>query len=152
YIFKEYSLDEIIRSSVEKFAGEFIDRKLTLNYEPVNHKVISDEKWLSFVVEQIISNALKYTKEGSITICMSQNDELLITDTGIGIQPEDLPRIFEKGYTGKNGRSDKSASGLGLYLCKCICANLNIDISATSVICQGTTVKLQFPENGLTKM
>jgi len=123
YVIKEYDLDKIIKSAVRKFSTDFIGRKLSLVYEPVNTTVITDEKWLSFVIEQVLSNALKYTPAGSITITLENEKTLRIRDTGIGIAPEDLPRIFENGYTGYNGRTDKKASGIGLYLCKRICNN-----------------------------
>lgn len=141
YVIREYDLDDVIRQALRKFAGEFIDRKLQLIYEPLNITVVTDEKWLSFVIEQILSNALKYTfAPGSITISAEEDHILCIRDTGIGIAPEDLPRIFEKGYTGYNGRSDKRASGIGLYLCKRICHNLGHTVTVQSVPGEGTKV------------
>ena len=100
--------------------------------------MITDDKWFCFVIEQLLSNALKYTRAGTISIFFSQPKVLCLKDTGIGIAPQDLPRIFEKGYTGCNGRTDKKASGLGLYLCKRICKNLGIGISITSEVDNGT--------------
>ena len=94
----------------------------------------------------MLSNALKYTREGSVSIYMQNEDTLLIEDTGIGVSPEDLPRIFEKGYTGYNGRADKRASGLGLYLCRRICGNLGIGISASSEIGRGTVISLNLAQ------
>ena len=146
YVFREYELDGIIRQSVKRFSGEFIGRKLSLSYEPVSVRVLTDEKWLCFVLEQILSNALKYTQSGGITIGMEGERRLFVRDTGMGIAPEDLPRIFEKGFTGFNGREDKKASGLGLYLCKRVCANLGIGISAESKPDEGTAIYLDFPE------
>lgn len=140
YVIREYDLDGIIRQSVKKFAGEFISRKISLIYEPLHSTVLTDEKWLSFVIEQVLSNALKYTPSGSISITMEPGDRLCIRDTGIGIAPEDLPRIFEHGYTGYNGRVDKKASGIGLYLCKCICERLGHGIEAESKIDVGTCI------------
>ena len=92
--------------------------------------MLTDEKWLLFVLEQVLSNALKYTPSGSVAIDLESPKTLCIRDTGIGIAPEDLPRVFEKGYTGYNGRSDKKASGIGLYLCRRICRNLGHTITA----------------------
>ena len=132
YVIKEHDLDEIIKSSVRKFSREFILKKLTLNYEPVKYKCITDEKWLEFIIEQVISNAVKYTSEGGVRIYMDEPGLLVIEDTGIGISAEDLPRIFENGYTGFNGREDKRASGIGLYLCKRIADNLGHKITAES--------------------
>ena len=108
--------------------------------------VVSDEKWLSFVVGQILSNALKYTNEGSVTISVEEPKTLCISDTGIGIASEDIPRIFEKGYTGSNGRKDKRASGLGLYLCKQICHQLGVGISVVSKVEAGTTVRIDLSQ------
>ncbi len=142
YVIKEYDLDEIIKQAVRKFASQFIYRKLKLEYEPLNYKVLTDEKWLLFVIEQVLSNALKYTKTGTISIILEKPETLCIRDTGIGIAPEDLPRIFEKGYTGYNGRSNKKASGIGLHLCRRICDNLGHTISAVSIIDDGTIVKI----------
>ncbi len=142
YVFAPVSLDKILRENIRKLRGDFIIKKLQLAYEPIQEIVISDEKWLSFVIEQILSNALKYTNEGSIAIYLEGPEMLSIRDTGIGIEPEDLPRIFERGYTGRNGRRDKRASGLGLFLCKEICSRLGIEILVESRPEEGTTVKL----------
>lgn len=149
YVIREYNLDPIIRQAVRKFAGEFIERKISLHYEPQQVRVITDEKWLSFVIEQVLSNALKYTKQGSITISVDEDKKLKIRDTGIGIAMEDLPRIFENGYTGYNGRLDKKASGIGLYLCKRICRNLGHEISAKSVVNIGTIVTIDLSQREL---
>lgn len=148
YVFREHSLDEMIKSSVKKFAPEFIERRLTLEYEPIEKTIITDEKWFEFLIEQLLSNALKYTKEGSITI--SQKGNLLsIKDTGIGISDTDLPRVFEKGYTGYNGRTEKGASGLGLYLSKRIATSLGIDINIESRVGEGTEVLLDLSQKKL---
>lgn len=149
YVFKEHDLDTIIKQTVKKFAGEFIGRKLSLVYEPLNTTVTTDEKWLSFVMEQILSNALKYTPSGSITITLEPEKKLCIRDTGIGIAPEDLPRIFENGFTGYNGRTDKKASGIGLYLCKRICNNLGHRITAESEIDVGTVITIDLAQTKL---
>lgn len=149
YVIREHDLDEIIRGSVRKFSGEFIARKLTLHYAPVSARVITDEKWLRFVIEQVLSNALKYTPSGSITISLEAPKTLCIRDTGIGIAPEDLPRIFEKGYTGCNGRTDQKASGIGLYLCKRICGNLGHSISAASLPGEGTSIRIDLKQKQL---
>ena len=142
YVICEYHLDDIIRSSIRKFRHEFILKKLRLDYVPTNYTVITDEKWLSFIIEQIISNAIKYTNEGEVRIQMRTPGILSIEDTGIGIAYEDLPRIFENGYTGFNGREDKRASGIGLYLCKRIADNLGHGISAMSKPGNGTTISV----------
>lgn len=143
YVIRACDLDGIIRQSLRKFAGEFIDRKLTLHYEPLHLSVVTDEKWLGFVVEQVLSNALKYTPEGgSITIDAEAPATLCIRDTGIGITAEDLPRIFDRGYTGRNGRTYWQASGIGLYLCHRICRDLGHTITASSAAGEGTVLRL----------
>ncbi len=147
YVIKECDLDNIVKAAVKKFSGEFIERKLSLVYEPLNLKVVTDEKWLTFVIEQVLSNALKYTPSGSVSIFLSEDKKLHIKDTGIGIAQEDLPRIFEKFYTGYNGRLDKKASGIGLYLCKRICKNLGYNITADSKAENGTDVTIDLGIN-----
>lgn len=144
YVFRTVFIDNILRENIRKLRGDFIIKKLKLTYVPTNETVVSDEKWLSFVIEQILSNALKYTNEGFVKISFEKPKILCISDTGIGIAPEDIPRIFENGYTGGNGREDKRASGLGLYLCKQICKRLGHEISVNSVSEIGTTVKIDF--------
>lgn len=140
-VIKEYDLDGIVRQAVRKFSTQFIRRRLKLKYEPLNKTVLTDEKWLLFVIEQVISNAVKYTPAGEVEIYCEDKLTLCIRDTGIGIAAEDLPRIFEKGYTGCNGRLDKKASGIGLYLCKRICGSLGHKIIAESDG-SGTIIKI----------
>lgn len=146
YVFKEYDLDKIVKTAVKKFSSDFIDRKLSLIYKPLNIKVVTDEKWLSFVIEQVLSNALKYTPAGSISISLVNENTLRIEDTGIGIAPEDMPRIFENGYTGYNGRIDCKASGIGLHLCKRICTNLGHKITASSTVDVGTAIDIDLSQ------
>ena len=147
YVIRSCALDDIIRPAVRRFAGEFIQRKIQLNYQMLNYTVITDEKWLGFVVEQVLSNALKYTPQGSVSIYMEPEGVLCIRDTGIGIAPEDLPRVFEKGYTGYNGRSHRKASGLGLYLCREILTRLGHSVSAESQVDHGTTIRIDLRQH-----
>lgn len=146
YVIKECRLEDIVKSAVRRFSGQFIRKKLTLQMSGLDRMVLTDEKWLLFVIGQVLSNAVKYTRAGGITITC-ENDVLKIQDTGIGISPEDLPRIFEKGYTGCNGRSDMKASGLGLYLCRQICGRLGHRISAESS--GGTSVFIDLRRSGV---
>lgn len=148
YVIKEYRVDDIIRPAVRRLAPQFIMKKLALEYEHTDEVALTDEKWLGFVVEQVLSNAVKYTSSGSISI-KCDGDRLVISDTGIGIAAEDLPRIFDKGYTGFNGRADRKASGIGLYLCRRICDNLEHSIEAQSVPGQGTTITIGLRRNRL---
>lgn len=148
YVIESVALDPLIRQTVRKFADEFIDRKLRLVYDPIAESVISDQKALAFVLEQVLSNALKYTPHGSIRIYLRAPRTLCVADTGIGIAPEDLPRIFEKGYTGRNGRIDRRASGIGLYLCRRICTRLGHPIWAESGA-GGTTLCIRLDQPAL---
>ena len=147
YVIRSCALDNIVRPAVRRFAGEFIQRKIQLNYQMLNYTVITDEKWLGFVVEQVLSNALKYTPQGSVSIYMEPEGVLCIRDTGIGVAPEDLPRVFEKGYTGYNGRSHRKASGLGLYLCREILTRLGHSVSAESQVDHGTTIRIDLRQH-----
>ena len=115
--------------------------------EETNETVLTDEKWLVFILEQLLSNALKYTAKGSVHIYVNAEKQptLIIEDTGIGIRQEDIPRLFDRGFTGYNGRLDKKASGLGLYLCREISQKLSISLSITSKVGHGTKVSLTFP-------
>lgn len=140
---KEYSLDSIVNEVIKKQATFFIQKKIKLNKETIERHILADEKWISFVIEQILSNALKYTKDGMIHI-YEKDEVLYIEDTGIGIKSEDLPRVFERGFTGYNGRVDKKASGLGLYLCYQIISNLGYQIHIDSTVGKGTIVSIDF--------
>lgn len=147
YNFKPQNLDYIVKQAIRKYAPLFIRKKISLNLSDLTVTVISDEKWLVFVIEQILSNALKYTPSGSISIyreVFPDKTLLVIKDTGIGIASEDLPRIFEKSFTGYNGRIDQKATGLGLYLCKQILNKLSHTIEIESTINVGTTVTIIF--------
>lgn len=140
YVFRSYAIDDIIRPVLRKYASVFIAKDLILEYEPIGVEVVTDEKWLAFVIEQIISNALKYTPHGKISISHTPNNELLIADTGIGIDSADLPRVFEKGFTGFNGRYERTSTGIGLFLVKRIMAKLGHSLRLESEIGVGTRV------------
>ena len=171
FVLQKQNLDAIVREAIRKYAKIFIRKKISLHYDGVAVTVLSDEKWLEFVVEQILSNAVKYTTKGSISIYVEDANGakisgqagdadgvrrpallereifLVIEDTGIGIRAEDLPRVFEKGYTGYNGHSDKSSTGIGLYLCYEILKKLSHTITITSKVGKGTKVKIGFSAN-----
>lgn len=142
YVFRDCDLDALIRQSVRKYARLFILKKLSLDFQETGKTVLSDEKWLSFVLEQLLSNAVKYTPEGGRVRIYGDGETLVIADSGIGIQSEDLPRVFEKGFTGFNGREDKKSTGIGLYLCRQVLTRLNHDISISSRPGRGTLVRL----------
>ena len=146
-----YSIKSIVNDVIKKYSTIFINKKIKLNLEDIDIEVITDEKWISFVLEQIISNALKYTKKGTISIYMDNKSKetLVIEDTGIGIAKEDNPRVFERGFTGYNGRMDKKATGIGLYLCKKILDNLSHKINIVSEVGKGTIVAIDFSRKNI---
>ena len=146
YVITKINLDEVVKDSVKKYATIFINKKIKLNYVSHETMVISDKKWLSFAFEQILGNSVKYSSmNGEITIETSEN-KLIIEDNGIGIKEEDLPRIFEKGFTGFNGRYEKKSSGLGLYLCKKTLDKLGHHIEISSKVGEGTRIEITFPK------
>lgn len=146
-VITQCDLDELIREAVRRYGPQFVLRKLRLRYEPVERVLVTDRKWFVCILEQILSNAIKYTPEGEICIRL-EGDCLRISDTGIGIAPEDLPRIFEKGYTGENGHRERSSSGLGLYLAGKAAALLHIPITVESTVGQGTSFVLHLRQEG----
>lgn len=151
FVLKRYSLDDIVKQAVRKYAKMFIRKKIKLSFTELSCEVLTDEKWLVFVIEQILSNAIKYTNKGKISIYMDPTKEktLVIEDTGIGIAPEDLPRVCEKGYTGYNGRADKKSTGIGLYLCKQILTKLSHTIDMESEVGKGTKIFIDLATNDL---
>lgn len=132
----------IAARAVKKFATQFIYKGLRVELEEFDNRAVTDEKWLLFVIEQLISNSVKYTLSGGVTISMDKDDVLAITDTGIGIDPADLPRVCERGFTGRNGRAERSSTGLGLYLCKSVLDKIQTPFEIKSQPGKGTTVLL----------
>lgn len=149
YVIKAEKLKPLVSQTVRKFSTDFIERKLSASINiDENAAVLTDSKWASLVIEQIISNALKYTREGGISISFDKDRyALTIADTGIGIDAANLPRIFEKGYTGFNGRGESHSSGIGLYVSKKIADSLHIQIECSSAVNEGTTMTLVFPQD-----
>lgn len=157
FLFKEQDITEIVKQAVKKYAILFIGSGLSFTLEEFSAHAVTDEKWLIFVIEQLISNALKYTPDGQIRIYGTDENGteiqegtkkeasfVVIEDSGIGIRNEDLPRIFEKGFTGYNGRLDKKSTGIGLYLCKQILDRLSHTIRVESQLGKGTKMILGF--------
>lgn len=147
FVFASYRVSDIVKQAIRKYSVLFIQKKIKLEFVETAHKIVTDEKWFLFILEQLLSNALKYTQEGGqIQICFSADNpnELCIIDHGIGIAPEDLPRVFERGFTGYNGRMEKKSTGVGLYLCAQVAKNLGHTLSITSVVGQGTTVSIEW--------
>ena len=146
YVITKINLDEVVKDSVKKYATIFINKKIKLNYVSHETMVISDKKWLSFAFEQILGNSVKYTSTGGEIIIETCENKLIIEDNGMGIKEEDLPRIFEKGFTGFNGRYEKKSSGLGLYLCKKTLDKLGHHVEISSKVGEGTRIEIIFPK------
>ncbi|MDE6979904.1 MAG: sensor histidine kinase, partial [Lachnospiraceae bacterium] len=148
FVMSSVELDEVLRNSVRKYARMFVHKKISLEYEGTSEVVLSDKKWLQFVTEQILSNAIKYTSKGKINISVKKEGTkhifLVIADTGIGIREEDLPRICEKGYTGYNGHAHRRSTGIGLYLVNRIRKKLGHSLSIYSREGEGTEVVIGF--------
>ena len=139
YVIREQDLDDILRQAARKYAALFIRGKVSLDLRPTGLQVLTDEKWLQLAVEQVLSNAVKYAPGGHVKV-YARDSRLIIEDDGVGIAREDLPRIFERGFTGCNGRMDKRSTGIGLYLCREICRRLGHTITAESEVGRGTRV------------
>ena len=147
FVLEKVSVDGVIRDTIKKYAKIMIRRHIGINYSGTGQEIYTDGKWLAFMLEQILSNAIKYTPQGFVTIeTAEEKDRFFITikDTGIGIKAEDLPRVFEKGYTGYNGHADKKATGIGLYLCRQMADKLGHTIRMESEIGKGTKVWIGF--------
>ena len=151
-VLESQPLDQLVKNVVKKYSTMFIYKHLSVQLDHLEYHVLTDEKWFSFVLEQILSNALKYTAQGGIHIYGEEDLDglcVIVQDTGIGIRKEDLPRVFEKGFTGYNGRVDQKASGLGLYLCKGICTKLGHRLSIESELEKGTRVMIRLQQDRL---
>ncbi|MBU3107298.1 sensor histidine kinase [Clostridium gasigenes] len=150
YIIKEFKVRDAAMVAVKRNSRDFINKKIALNIENIDGIIFSDIKWVEFILNQIIGNAIKYSKvkDGIIKIYSIENKNnivLNIEDNGVGIIDRDLNRVFEKGFTGENGRTFAKSTGIGLYLCKKLCAKLGIGINIESKDNIGTKVKIIFP-------
>lgn len=141
YVIREYPLSDILHQAARKYAPLFIRGRVSLDLRDTELEVLTDEKWLQLVVEQVLSNAVKYAPGGRVMV-YTRGECLVIEDNGVGICREDLPRVFEKGFTGCNGRLDKRSTGIGLYLCREICRRLGHTITADSEPGRGTRVTI----------
>ena len=139
------NLDDIIKPLIKKYAILFISNNIKLEYKKLNVKVITDSKWCMVVIEQLLSNAIKYTKNGIVSITFNEKENYLeIKDNGIGIKESDLPKIFDKGYSGFNGRQNQKSTGIGLFLVKQILDKLGQKVKLESKLGEGTSVKVYF--------
>ena len=150
YIIKKFNLERIIRCVIRKNASDFINKRIGIDIKEINFNVYSDEKWVEFILNQIINNAIKYSKESegkvSINAVKNKNNIILsIKDNGVGINEKDIDRVFEKGFTGENGRIFGKSTGIGLYLCKKLCDKLGLGINIVSKQQEGTEIRIIFP-------
>lgn len=151
YLIQEYSLKKIIQPIIRSQANYFIQKNLQLTLAEADTRVLTDSKWIEFIFRQLLSNAIKYTPDhGKIDITIEKKNNgvaLILQDNGIGIPFEDLGRIFDKGFTGENGRkAQQHSTGLGLYLAKRLAGKIGVDLSAKSTMNEGTTMTLFFPQ------
>ena len=144
-VLKKENAEDLVKEIVKKYAIFFIQKGLSLNLHDLDRTIITDRKWFVVILEQVLSNSLKYTSQGGIEIYF-QEDTLYIKDSGLGIQDADLLRVFERGFSGYNGRLTQQSSGLGLYLSKKIADELGHQISIASQVGHGTTVMISFSE------
>lgn len=147
-VLKQVQIEDLVKEIIRKYALFFIQKGLNVNLHDLDKEIVTDKKWLLVVIEQIISNSLKYTKEGGLEIYM-EGQELCIKDTGIGIKNSDVLRVFERGFSGYNGRLTQQSSGLGLYLSKKISEELGHQIRIESEVGKGTIVRIQFADMNL---
>ena len=147
-VLKQVQIEDLVKEIIRKYALFFIQKGLNVNLYDLDKEIVTDKKWLLVVIEQIISNSLKYTKEGGLEIYM-EGQELCIKDTGIGIKNSDVLRVFERGFSGYNGRLTQQSSGLGLYLSKKISEELGHQIRIESEVGTGTTVRIKFSDMNL---
>ncbi len=146
---RSYDLYGLVKKAVKKYALMFIHKKITLFMEPFQVQVLTDEKWFQVLLEQILSNAVKYTQHGTVRIDVQQGHMLTIADSGAGIPKEDLPRVFDRGFTGHNGRADQRATGIGLYLAREVAQKLGHRLSIRSEVGKGTKVSIDVSKNPL---
>ncbi|MBS6007134.1 MAG: sensor histidine kinase [Clostridium baratii] len=155
YIVKEFPLKSVVMNAVKKNSRDFIEKRIALELDDISENVFTDVKWVEFIINQIIVNALKYTRQGGkIKISSEKNKKnivLVIEDNGVGISEKDIKKVFIKGFTGENGRIFGKSTGMGLYLCEKLCKKLGLGIKLTSKQGIGTTIRIVFPQGGNTK-
>ncbi|MEN8076069.1 sensor histidine kinase [Clostridioides difficile] len=155
YIIKEFKLRNVVMKAVKSNSRDFISKNIKLNIKEIEGNIFTDEKWVEFIINQIIINAVKFSNsnKGEVVICSKVNENniiLTIEDNGVGINEKDIDRVFEKGFTGENGRKFGKSTGIGLYLCKKLCDKLGIGITLSSKVNEGTKVVLIFPQGKFT--
>lgn len=152
FMIRKINLAEVVRNVLARNKKIMIQNNIKVEVKDVTVDVFSDEKWLEFILNQIIINSIKYKKEQNATISISgienkENVHLKIKDNGIGIKESEINRIFDKGFTGTNGRNQKKSTGIGLYLCKRLCEELDMNLTAKSKEKEYTEITMIIPRN-----
>ena len=155
YLIKNLCLKNLVSGVLKKNAKMFIENNIAVRTDNLDVSVFCDAKWLAYILGQIMENAVKYAQDAGAYVAVRAGEKenavhLTVEDNGIGIPPAELSRIFDKGFTGSNGRRDEHATGMGLYIVKKLCDRLGLFISATSVLGQSTVVRIVFPKNSMT--
>ncbi|WP_278926668.1 sensor histidine kinase [Staphylococcus auricularis] len=146
-VLMKVSIDDLIRTLIKKYSIQFIQNHTKVHYEKVTDEVLTDAKWASIMIEQILNNALKYARGKDIWIDFdSQQNQLMIADNGIGISQADKPKIFDRGYSGYNGRLNDKSSGIGLFIVKQIANRLQHKVEVESELNEGATFTITFPQ------
>lgn len=149
FLIEKISLKEMVEETIKENARELIQSGVQVEMKELDQRVYADKKWMKFILSQIIMNSIKYKNQDAKIIFQGKKDKewvtLYVKDNGIGINNEDIERIFEKGFTGKNGRNTKKSTGMGLYLCKKLCNRMNLSIAAESKEGEGCSMMIQFP-------
>lgn len=156
YVLKKLSLEQIVKEVIKKNKKALLDHKITIVLHGLEQEVYSDGKWLQFILQQILANSIKYMGDGErklewYAMYHQEQVKLYLKDSGIGIGAKDLPRVFEKGFTGENGRTGKKSTGIGLYLCKKLCEKMEHKINIVSSQGKGCMVIIRFPKGSMTE-
>lgn len=148
FVFQNYNVQELVKEVVKSQSIVFIKKKLSIELNDLDENIVTDKMWLGFIIDQVLSNALKYTNEGGVVVSLKSTTSekiISIADSGIGIRASDISRIFEDGFTGYNGRTSSKSSGIGLYLCRKIADKLGYRLSAESKLGEGTKINIHIP-------
>lgn len=150
YIIKKVELSKVVKTVIKKNQRDFISKKISLQLEDIDEIIYSDTKWVEFILNQIVGNAIKYSKgkEDKVKISgkrLGNSVVLTVEDSGVGISERDINRVFEKGFTGENGRKFGKSTGIGLYLCKKLCVKLGLRLHIESELNEGTKISIVFP-------
>jgi signal transduction histidine kinase len=150
YLIASTNMEPLIKESVKRYKKQFIAKRISIEFGNNDYTIDTDKKWLAYIIDQLLSNALKYTNEfGKIKINMKEvatEYQLAIIDNGVGIRKDEMKRVFERGFTGTTGRLDRSSTGLGLYMAQSLATKLGLSITVSSQLEKGSTFTIHFPK------